>query len=142
MEKPLIKRDRVIYIDVDFQKELLKMENSEREAFIKDMPDWEAAADNILDEVKNLLDMVTFFTVIGGKEVKGHNIKRGSSVYEAAGKIHTDIQKGFVRAKVFSFDELMQAGFDPENLKKQGKVRTEGRDYPVRDGEIIEILFG
>ncbi|MBN2407321.1 MAG: DUF933 domain-containing protein [Elusimicrobia bacterium] len=140
-DRPDIKRDNVIFMDVAFQTELGQMAPEERRSFLDEMPGWESGSGDVLFRVKELLGQVTFFTVVGGREIKGYNVKKGTSVYEAAGKIHKDMQKGFVRARVYGYRDLEVAGFDAEALKKTGKVRTEGREYEIRDGDIIEILF-
>jgi len=141
MTRPEVCQEKVIYMDVAYQKELSEMPENDRKAFEEELPEWESSIDDILEKVKNLLNLVTFFTVKGGKEVRGYNITKGSSAYEAAGKIHTDMQKGFVRARVYKFNELAESDFNINLLKSGGKVRTEGKDYEVRDGDIIEILF-
>lgn len=141
MEKPLVKGDRVIYIDVAFQQELSQMSEEDKKLFIREMPAWETAAEGIIEDVKKLLGLITFFTVAGGKEIKGYNISMGSSAYEAAGKIHADIQKGFIRAKVYNYKELEESNFNIDALKKDGKIRTEGRDYKIQDGDIVEVMF-
>ncbi|MDA3792195.1 MAG: DUF933 domain-containing protein [Elusimicrobia bacterium] len=141
-EKPEFDREKVIYTDIKFLEELKAMEPAEREEF-KDMnSSWESGIDEIMFKVKDMLDMVTFFTVEGGREVKGHNIKRGKSVYEAAGKIHSDMQKSFVKAEVYNYKQLKEAGYMPRKLRESGKIRMEGRDYKVKDGDIVKVMFG
>ncbi len=87
-----------------------------------------------------LLDLVTFFTTTGGREVRAWTVRRGTPVVEAAGKIHSDMQRGFIRAEVLSYEDLMQVGSFAA-AREQGLVRTEGRDYIVQDGDIIHIRF-
>lgn len=96
--------------------------------------------DKLIKEAYQLLDLITFYTVKGGKEVRAWSLKRGSSAYEAAEKVHTDMAKGFVKAEVIGFGELAVAGGWQE-AKKKGKVRLEGRDYLVQDGNVIEFKF-
>ncbi len=86
-----------------------------------------------------LLGLVTFFT-IKGTEVRAWTVKDGTAVAEAAGKIHTDMEKGFIRAEVVSYDDLIVAG-SMHVAREQGHVRTEGRDHPVHDGDVILIHF-
>jgi len=83
----------------------------------------------------DLLGLISFFTV-GSDEVRAWTIRRGASAYEAAGEVHTDLQKGFIRAEVMPFDELIALG----GLKK-GHLRLEGKEYVVHDGEIVHIRF-
>jgi len=87
-----------------------------------------------------LLDLVTFFTTTGGHEVRAWTVRRGTPVVEAAGKIHSDMQRGFIRAEVLSYRDLMEAGSFVA-AREKGLVRTEGRDYLVQDGDIIHIRF-
>jgi ribosome-binding ATPase len=87
----------------------------------------------------DLLGLESFFTV-GEDEVRAWTVRRGASAPEAAGEIHTDLQKGFIRAEVASYDELMAVGGYTE-LKARGKLRLEGKEYTVRDGDILNIRF-
>lgn len=87
-----------------------------------------------------LLDLITFFTTTGGHEVRAWTVGRGTSVVEAAGKIHTDMQRGFIRADIVSHAELARAG-SYAAAREQGLVRTEGRDYIVQDGDVVHIKF-
>jgi ribosome-binding ATPase len=87
-----------------------------------------------------LLDLVTFFTATGTNVVRAWTLRRGQTVYEAAGKIHTDMQRGFIRAEVVAHADLVQAG-DMVHARERGLVRLEGRDYQVQDGDVIHIRF-
>jgi GTP-binding protein YchF len=86
-----------------------------------------------------LLGLISFFT-IGSDEVRAWTLQRGSSAYEAAGEVHTDLQKGFIRAEVIPYDELIDLGGFTE-AKAKGRLRLEGKDYVVNDGEIVHIRF-
>ncbi|MGH2922778.1 MAG: redox-regulated ATPase YchF [Solirubrobacterales bacterium] len=86
----------------------------------------------------DLLDLVTFFTADTGKEATARTLPRGDSAYDAAGRVHTDIQRGFVRAEVVAWSDLVEAG-GYAGARDRGLLRTEGRDYVVRDGDVIEI---
>ena len=87
-----------------------------------------------------LLDLITFFTITGGKEVRAWTLRRGATAIDAAGSIHTDMARGFIRAEVMNVAELAEAG-SVAALREQGKVRVEGRDYVVQDGDILHIRF-
>jgi GTP-binding protein YchF len=87
-----------------------------------------------------LLDLITFFTATGTNVVRAWTLQRGQTVFEAAGKIHTDMQKGFIRAEVISHPDLMAAG-DFNKARERGMVRLEGREYVVQDGDVIHIRF-
>jgi GTP-binding protein YchF len=87
-----------------------------------------------------LLAYVTFFTTTGGKEVRAWTLRRGQTVLQAAGTIHTDMERGFVRAEVVAYDDLAAAG-SIAHARQAGTLRLEGRDYVVRDGDVIHIRF-
>jgi len=87
----------------------------------------------------DLLKLHSFFT-IGEDECRAWTIKRGSTAYQAAGEIHTDLQKGFIRAEVIAYDELMALGNMTE-ARNKGRLRLEGKEYIVQDGEIIQVRF-
>jgi len=87
-----------------------------------------------------VLDLITFYTITGGKEVRAWTLQRGATALDAAGAIHSDMARGFIRAEVMDADELIRAG-SPAALREQGKVRIEGRDYVVRDGDVVHVRF-
>jgi len=87
-----------------------------------------------------LLDYVTFFTTTGGKEVRAWTLRRGQTVLQAAGTIHSDMERGFIRAEVVAYDDLAAAG-NIAHARQAGTLRLEGRDYLVRDGDVIHIRF-
>ena len=87
-----------------------------------------------------LLNLITFFTATGTSVVRAWTLQRGQTAYNAAGKIHTDMQRGFIRAEVVSYSDLMAAG-DFATARDQGLLRIEGRDYVVADGDILHIRF-
>ena len=87
-----------------------------------------------------LLNLITFFTTTGGKEVRAWTLRRGSPALEAAGKVHTDMQRGFIRAEVVSYEDLMAAG-SMAVAREKGLLRLEGREYVVQDGDVIHFRF-
>ena len=86
-----------------------------------------------------LLDLISFFT-IGEKEVRAWSIRRGSTAWEAAGKVHTDMARGFIRAETVAFDDLHAAG-NMREAKAAGKIRQEHKGYVVQDGDVITVKF-
>jgi ribosome-binding ATPase len=88
----------------------------------------------------DLLDLITFFTTVGGKQVRAWTLPRGQTALQAAGQIHTDMAKGFIRAEVAAYDDLTEQGSYAQ-LREHGLVRIEGRDYVVADGDILHIRF-
>ena len=89
--------------------------------------------------INNLLGLISFFTV-GSDEVKAWSIQSGTEALRAAGKIHSDIERGFIRAEVTSYDDLMKCGSLPE-ARRKGLLRLEGKTYQVQDGDVINFLF-
>jgi ribosome-binding ATPase len=87
-----------------------------------------------------LLGLLTFFTAVGEKEVRGRSLEQGRTAVEAAGKVHTDMERGFVRAEVIGWQNLVEAG-SFAHARELGKLRTEGRDYVVEDGDVLTIKF-
>lgn len=87
-----------------------------------------------------LLDLITFFTIAGGREVRAWAVRRGATAPEAAGRVHTDMQRGFIRAEVIGWEELVRAG-GWAAAREQGLIRTEGRDYLIQDGDVCLFRF-
>ena len=98
----------------------------------------ESGLERLVRAAYELLDLVTFFTAHRGSEARARALRRGLTAWDAAGKVHTEIQAGFVRAEVIGWRELVEAGGYGE-ARERGLVRTEGRDYVVSDGDVITI---
>ena len=94
----------------------------------------------LIRESYRLLDLITFFTIAGGKESRAWTLRRGQSAWEAAGKVHTDIQRGFIRAEVVQQGLLIAAG-GLAGARAQGAVRLEGKEYVVQDGDVLTFRF-
>ena len=99
----------------------------------------ESGLDRLIKLSYRLLGLISFFTTVSG-EVKSWTIAQGSSALKAAGKIHSDMEKGFIRAEVISYDGLVRCG-GPAEARKKGLLRLEGKGYPVQDGDVITFLF-
>ncbi|RME32029.1 MAG: redox-regulated ATPase YchF [Thermoflexia bacterium] len=87
-----------------------------------------------------ILDLITFFTIAGGREVRAWSVRRGATAPEAAGKVHSDMQRGFIRAEVIHWEELVRAG-GWSAARERGLIRTEGRDYRIQDGDVCLFRF-
>ena len=96
--------------------------------------------DRLIRSSYHLLDLITFFTATGTSVVRAWNLERGQTAYDAAGKVHTDMQRGFIRAEVVSFPDLNASGSYTQ-ARERGLVRLEGRDYVVQDGDVIHLRF-
>jgi ribosome-binding ATPase len=125
----------VLAIDAKLELELSQLDNQERAAFMADLGITELGRDRIIRAAYDAVGIITYFTA-GEPEVRGWNLERGSNAVEAAGKIHTDLAKGFIRAEVTAFDDLRQAGSLKE-AKARHLQRLEGKDYIVKDGDVI-----
>ncbi|MCP2521055.1 DUF933 domain-containing protein, partial [SCandidatus Aminicenantes bacterium Aminicenantia_JdfR_composite] len=112
----------------------------ERELFLREYGLKEFSVNKFLKISYELLNLISFFT-IGKNEVKAWTIKKGTSAYEGAGIIHTDIQKGFIKAEVIEWNNLIDAG-SLKDAKEKGMVRLEGKDYEIKDGDVIYFRFG
>ena len=99
----------------------------------------ELGLERVIDESYCLLGLHSFFTV-GEDEVRAWTVRQGANAYEAAGAIHSDLQKGFIRAEVASYQDLVELGGLAE-ARAKGKLRLEGKDYIVKDGDIVHIRF-
>ncbi len=119
--------------------EILELEEEEKDIFLKEYGLKELSGIKFLKASYDLLEAITFFT-IGKKEVRAWTIKEGTSALHAAGIIHTDMEKGFIRAEVISFDRLVEHT-SLQAAKEIGSVRLEGKDYIVQDGDIIYFRF-
>jgi ribosome-binding ATPase len=121
------------------EMEMAQLSEAEAAAFRQDFGLADSALDRVVARSYALLQLATFFTV-GDDEVRAWTIPRESPAQEAAGVVHTDMQKGFIRAEVVAYEDLHRAG-DFASARKLGLVRLEGKTYPVRDGDIINFRF-
>jgi GTP-binding protein YchF len=121
------------------EKEIIDLEPAERERFRAEMEWGPSGLERLVEEGYRLLDLITFYTVVG-TEVRAWTLRRGATVIQAAGKIHSDMQRGFIKADVMHFEDFLRAGSE-EGARQQGLVHAEGKEYPVRDGDIVRIRF-
>jgi ribosome-binding ATPase YchF (GTP1/OBG family) len=87
-----------------------------------------------------LLELISFFTAGQDKEARAYAVRQGTTAWQAAGEIHSDIQKGFVRAEIVGWRELVDAG-GYSGARDRGQLRSEGRDYVIRDGDVLHVKF-
>lgn len=128
-----------VALPAKLELELAELPPDEAAAFRADLGLNGSLVPRLLQACYDLLRLMTFFTVVGD-ELRAWMIPRGSTALQAAGTIHTDMERGFIRAEVVAFDALMHSG-SMAAAKKEGLVRLEGKDYPVADGDIITIRF-
>ena len=133
------KGSRVLSLCNQIEAEIAELETEERLEMLKHMDMDEPGLNKLIRESYSMLDLITFFTA-GPKEVRAWNLKKGMTAPEAAGQIHTDFERGFIKAETISFDDFItykgEAG-----AKSAGRLRTEGVDYLVKDGDIMHFLF-
>ncbi len=122
------------------EEELVDLSEEERSEYLKELGIEETGLERLIKKAYQLLGLASFLTA-GKKEVRAWTFKTGMKAPEAAGVIHTDFEKNFIRAQVVSYEQLIEAGSLAE-AKKKGWVRTEGKDYTMRDGDVVEFLIG
>ena len=128
-----------IIISGSIESEIAMLDETEKKEFLKDLNLEESGLNRLIRTGFNLLDLITFFTV-GPKETRAWTIKNNSTAPEAAGIIHTDFQKGFIRAETISYDDYLN--FKSEQaVKDAGRMRVEGADYIVKDGDVFHFRF-
>ena len=130
---------RLITLCGKLEMELLQLDNSTADGFRTEFGIKESGLDRIIKLSYELLGLISLFT-IASAEVKAWSIKDGTDAVKAAGKIHSDMERGFIRAEVISYDDLVKCGSMPE-ARKKGLVRLEGKSYIIQDGDVITFLF-
>ena len=128
-----------IALNAKLEAEIAELDSADRQAFLDDLGIDLAALDQVSLAAYAALDLIPFFTS-GEKETRAWTIRRGQNAQEAAGKIHTDIARGFIRAEVIECERLVEAGSEAE-AKRRGWMRVEGRDYVVQDGDVLNVRF-
>jgi hypothetical protein len=129
----------VIALCAKLEYELAQLDPASRTEFMTDLHIEQSAADKFVRSCFSAVGLISFLTV-GADEVRAWPIPIGTVAVEAAGKVHTDMKRGFIRAETFSFAELKQAG-DEKALRAAGKIRLEGKEYVVQDGDVIKFRF-
>src|SRR5690625_2160332 len=129
----------VIVVSAKIEEEIAELDEEEKELFLEELGIEESGLDQLIKAAYELLGLATYFTA-GEKEVRAWTFKKGMTAPEAAGIIHTDFEKGFIRAETVSYHDLMEAG-SMAKARENGKVRLEGKDYLVQDGDVIHFRF-
>ncbi len=129
----------VIPICAKIEEELLGFSEEEAEDFLKDLGLEESGLHAFIRTAYATLNLITYFTV-GEKEIRAWTVRKGSTAPQAAGVIHTDFEKGFIRAEVISYDDFVKHGGAPK-AKENGAMRLEGKDYITQDGDIMHFRF-
>ncbi len=122
------------------ESEISRVEKKEQDEYLKEYGLSESGIARLANAAYQLLGLCSFFTV-GEDEVRAWTVKCGTPARKAAGKIHSDLERGFIRAEVIGFDEFIALGGSLKTAREHGKLRLEGKEYLVKDGEIINIRF-
>ena len=123
----------------ELEVEIARLDEGEREVFLQEMGIAEPGIDRVARAIYKRLGLISFLTV-GEDEVRAWTVDKGSNARTAAGKIHTDLERGFIRAEVVRYEDLEKYG-DMNKVKEKGLARLEGKDYIVQDGDIMDIRF-
>ncbi|BBF43017.1 GTP-binding and nucleic acid-binding protein YchF [Lachnospiraceae bacterium KM106-2] len=129
----------VFVICAQIEQEIAELEDDERKEFLSDLGIEEAGLDKLIRASYHLLGLISYITA-GEQETRAWTITRGMKAPQAAGKIHTDFERGFIRAEVVSYDNLVECG-SYNAAKEKGLVRSEGKEYVVQDGDVILFRF-
>jgi GTP-binding protein YchF len=132
-------KTRVAAICAKLEVELTELAPEEAAEFRRDLGAPEGGTASVLEQARELLGLLTFFTA-GEKDTRAWSLPVGGTVLQAAGRIHTDIERGFIRAEVIDWRKLLEFGSHAE-ARKKGQLRQEGKTYVVQDGDVINVLF-
>ena len=138
-EKAKAEGATAVIVSAAIEAELIGMEAEERMAFLSDMGLSETGLARIIRAGYELLDLITFFTV-GPKEARAWTVHKGATAPQAAGEIHSDMERGFIRAETIAYDDFVALGGEA-GAKEAGKLRQEGKEYQVQDGDVMHFRF-
>ncbi len=132
-------RDSVVAVCAAIEAEIVQLDEDEKQEFLEDLGLEEPGLNRVVRAAYTLLDLSTYFTA-GVQEVRAWTIPVNATAPQAAGVIHTDFEKGFIRAEVVSYDDFI-TGNGEQGAKEAGKWRLEGKEYIVQDGDVIHFRF-
>ncbi|PTX62425.1 hypothetical protein C8P63_10520 [Melghirimyces profundicolus] len=132
-------RAEVVTVSAQLEAEIVELEGDEREQFLADLGLESSGLDRLVAASYRLLGLITFFTA-GEKEVRAWTIREGTRAPQAAGQIHSDFERGFIRAEVVAYEDLMKAG-SMAGAREQGLLRSEGKEYVMKDGDVVHFRF-
>lgn len=130
----------VVVICAKIEAEMSELDEEEKQMFLEELGLEESGLDKLVKASYSLLDLISFLTA-GEPEVRAWTIKRGTKAPGAAGKIHTDFERGFIRAETIAYDKLVECGGNLATAKEKGLIRSEGKEYVVKDGDVMHFLF-
>ena len=129
----------VIVVCAAIEEEIAQLEDEEKKEFLKELGLEKSGLDKLIQASYSLLGLISYLTA-GPQETRAWTIKKGTLAPQAAGKIHSDMERGFIRAEVISFDDLMACG-SIAAAREKGLVRVEGKDYLMKDGDVVLFRF-
>ena len=130
----------VVVICAKIEAEISELDEDEKKMFLEELGISESGLDKLIKASYHLLDLISFLTA-GEQEVRAWTIKRGTKAPGAAGKIHTDFEKGFIRAETVHYDTLVSCSGNLATAREKGLLKAEGKEYVVKDGDVIHFLF-
>jgi ribosome-binding ATPase YchF (GTP1/OBG family) len=130
---------QVMFVSAEIESEMIDMEEDDKIMFLEDMGLKESGVNRIINEAYKLLNYYTYFTA-GVKEVRAWTITAGFTAPQAAGVIHTDFERGFIRAEVIALEDFLTLGSEAK-CREAGKLRVEGKEYLVKDGDMMHFRF-
>lgn len=140
LSNPEAELSGAIKISAKLESELSELPPDEQKDYLKELGVDDPGLEKVIKHCYSLLDLITFFTVAQAKQVQAWPVKKGIKAFEAAGIVHSDMQKGFIKAEVISSGKLVEAQSWKKAAEK-GQLRLEGKDYLVNDGDVIEFKF-
>lgn len=136
-----VSEDQVAAISAKLETELTQLSEEEQETYLTEYTIKEPGLERLIKKAYAALDLITFFTTTGAKEVRAWTLRCGGAALRASSLIHTDFEKSFIKADVIPWEEFVELG-GWEAVREKGKVRSEGKDYIVQDGDVIEFKVG
>ena len=131
---------KVIAVCCGIEAEIAELDDEERAMFLEDLGIAESGLDQLIKASYSLLNLISFLTA-GEDECRAWTIKNGTKAPQAAGKIHTDFERGFIRAETIAYDKFAELGFSMAAAREKGALRSEGKEYVMKDGDIVNFLF-
>jgi len=138
-EKAASEHAEVVPVCAEIEAEIAQLDESDRQEFLDELGMEEAGLDQVIRAGYSLLDLLTFFTV-GEREVRAWTVQSGSTAPQAAGRIHTDFERGFIRAEVTSCEQFVSLGGE-QGAREAGKLRLEGKSYVICEGDVVRFRF-
>lgn len=132
-------KDEVVPISAEIEAEIATLDDDEKELFLEELGIQESGLDRLIKASYKLLGLISFLTT-GPMESRAWTITKGAKAPEAGGKIHSDIERGFIKADIISFDDLVKLG-SMQKAREEGMIRQEGKDYVMKDGDVVLFKF-